>query len=138
APEFATGRMPTQVGGVSVAINGKPAYVWYYCRAATSAVCKTDQINVLGPFDDQVGPVSVVVTNGPALSAPFTVNKQSVAPSLLLFNIQRYVVATHIDGSLLGPATLFPGFSTPARPLETVILWAVGLGVPSPSLVDGS
>jgi len=138
APEFATGRMPTQVGGVSVAINGKPAYVWYYCSAATSAVCKTDQINVLGPFDDQVGPVSVVVTNGPVLSAPFTVNKQSVAPSLLLFNIQRYVVATHIDGSLLGPATLFPGFSTPARPLETVILWAVGLGVPSPSLVDGS
>jgi uncharacterized protein (TIGR03437 family) len=137
APEFAAGRMPTQIDGVSVKINGKSAYVWFYCSAATSALCTTDQINVLSPFDDQVGPVQVEVTNGPVSSAPFTVNKQSVAPSLLLFG-QGYVVATHTDGTLLGPVTLYPALSTPARPLETVILWAVGLGVPSAALVDGS
>ncbi|MCU1336526.1 MAG: peptidase and in, kexin, sedolisin [Bryobacterales bacterium] len=137
APEFASGRMPTQVGGVSVKINGKPAYVWFYCSAATSALCTTDQINVLSPFDDKVGAIEVVVTNGTVSSAPFTVNKQSVAPSLLLFN-QKYVVATHTNGSLLGPTSLYSGLSTPASPLESVILWAVGFGIPSTALVDGS
>jgi uncharacterized protein (TIGR03437 family) len=138
APEFTAGRMPTQVGGVSVKINGKPAYVWFYCSAATSAVCTTDQINVLSPFDDKLGSVTVVVTNGPVSSVPFTVDKQSIVPSLLLFSPKGYVVATHTNGSLLGPLTLYPGSSTPARPLETVILWAIGFGIPSAALVDGS
>ena len=137
APEFAAGRMPTQVGGVSAKINGKPAYVWFYCSAATSALCTTDQINVLSPFDNTIGPVQIVVTNGPVSSAPFVVNKQSVAPSLLQFT-PKYVVATHTNGNLLGPLSLYPGLSTPASPLETVILWAVGFGVPSADLVDGS
>ena len=29
APEFASGTMPTQLGGVSVTVNGKPAFVYY-------------------------------------------------------------------------------------------------------------
>ena len=37
APEFAQGKMPTQVGGISVTVNGKPAYVWWFCSAATYA-----------------------------------------------------------------------------------------------------
>ena len=140
APEFLSGRMPTQVGGVSVKIDGKPAYVWFYCSAATSALplCTTDQINVLSLFDGHVGPVQVVVTNGPVSSAPFTVDMQPVVPSLLLFKPQKYVVATHTNGNLLGPPSLYPGLSTPAGPQETVILWAVGFGVPSAALVDGS
>src|SRR5579859_369211 len=30
APEFASGRMPTKLGDISVTINGKPAYVWWF------------------------------------------------------------------------------------------------------------
>ena len=41
APEFASGRMPTQLAGVSVTVNGRPAYVYFVSPA---------QINVLTPL----------------------------------------------------------------------------------------
>ena len=64
APEFAQGKMPTTLGGVQVTINGKPAYIYFFCSAVTSPVCKEDQINVLTPLDDSLGDVLVVVASG--------------------------------------------------------------------------
>ena len=49
-----------------------------------------------------------------------------------------YVAATHGDNSLLGPTTLYPGASTPAKPSEVVVLYAVGFGLPLTPLTDGS
>lgn len=138
APEFASGRMPTQLNGVSVNVNGKPAYVWWFCSVATSTICTSDQINVLTPLDSTLGQVPLVVTNGTVSSVAFQVTLQAVSPSFLLFSPQGYIVATHADYSLLGPASLFPGLSTPAAPGETIILWAVGFGLPTTALVDGS
>jgi uncharacterized protein (TIGR03437 family) len=48
-----------------------------------------------------------------------------------------YVAATHTDYSLLGPTSLGPGF-TPARPGETVVLYAFGFGLPTTALVNGA
>lgn len=31
APDFAQGRMPTTLGGISVTVNGKPAFIYFYC-----------------------------------------------------------------------------------------------------------
>jgi uncharacterized protein (TIGR03437 family) len=31
APDFAQGRMPTEINGVSVTVNGRPAYVYFFC-----------------------------------------------------------------------------------------------------------
>ena len=138
APEFKLGRMPTQIGGVSVTVNGLPAYVWWFCSAATAAVCDSDQINVLSPLDNTLGQVQVVVTRQSVSSAPTTVNLQSIAPSFLLFDTTGHSVATHTDFGLLGPASLFPGKSTPARPQEVAIVWAIGFGLPSTSLIAGS
>jgi len=138
APEFASGRMPTQLNGMSVTVNGKPAYVYWFCSAATTPACAADQINVLTPLDSTVGPALVVVTNGTVSSAPFVANLQPVSPSFLLFNAKGYTVATHADFSLLGPTSLFPGLSTPASTGETIVLYAVGFGLPITSLVDGS
>src|SRR4051794_25896231 len=42
APEFATGRMPTQLNGVSVKANGKATYIYYV---------SANQINALMPLD---------------------------------------------------------------------------------------
>ena len=43
------------------------------------------------------------------------------------------------NGSLLGPTSLYPGSSTPAKPGETIILWGAGWGrVSNPALVEGS
>jgi uncharacterized protein (TIGR03437 family) len=57
---------------------------------------------------------------------------------LLLFTRRGYVVATHADNTLLAPASLYPGSSTPAKPGETVAIYAVGLGLPSAPLTGGS
>jgi len=138
APEFAQGRMPTELAGVSVTVNGKPAYVYWFCSAATTPACPADQINVLTPLDDYVGLVTIVVKNGSQTSGPFLRFKNAATPTLLLFSAKGHAVATHLDGSVLGPATLFPGASTPARRGETITLWGVGFGLPTTPLTEGS
>jgi len=138
APEFASGHLPTQLGAVSVSVNGKPAYVYFYCSAATSPICTSDQINALTPLDSATGQVAVVVTSGGISSPPFMVTAKAVAPSFLLFSAKGYVVATHADNSLLGPPSLFPGLSTPAKAGEPIVLYGVGFGLPSAAIVSGS
>jgi uncharacterized protein (TIGR03437 family) len=137
APSFASGQMPTQLNGVSVTVNGKPAYIYFFCSAATSQVCTSDQLNVLTPLDNSTGPVPIVVTSGATASATFTAALQAVAPAFLLFP-GNYVAATHANGGLLGPASLYPGASTPAQPGEEVVIYAVGFGLPSAPLTAGS
>ena len=138
APEFGAGKLPTQLKGVSVTVNGKPAYVYFYCSGTVAgSICAKDQINVLTPLDSTEGNVQVVVTNGSTQSASFQVNKKTLVPSFLLFSPPE-VVATHANNSLLGPATLYPGLSTPAKPGELVVLYAVGFGLPATTLTDGS
>jgi hypothetical protein len=41
-----------------------PAFVYYFCSAVTNPNCATDQINVLTPLDNTIGPVQVVVMSG--------------------------------------------------------------------------
>ena len=119
-------------------MNSKPAFVYFYCSAATDESCSQDQLNILTPLDNTTGPVPIVVTSGTASSPPFMANLQAVAPSFLLFSPAGYVAATHANGGLLGPTTLYPGSSTPASPGEDVVLYAVGFGLPSTPLVNGS
>jgi uncharacterized protein (TIGR03437 family) len=139
APEFASGRMPTQLGGVSVTVNGNPAYVYFYCSAATSPVCKTDQINVLTPVEGLSTSVSasIVVTSSLGTFS-FLPDWIAETPSFLRFGGSRYVAATHTDYSLLGPSSLYPGLSTPAKAGEVVVLWAAGFGLPTTTLAAGS
>jgi uncharacterized protein (TIGR03437 family) len=131
APEFASGNMPTQLSSVSVTVNGKPAFVYFVSPA---------QINVLTPLDNSVGPVQIVVKSGNAAAAPFTSTLRATAPSFPRLGASNYIAATHADGSLLGPASMsVPGYTfAPARPGETIILYAVGFGMPVTALVNGS
>jgi uncharacterized protein (TIGR03437 family) len=140
APEFASGKMPTRLGVIDgVTVNGKAGYIFFYCSAATNPSCKSDQINVLSPLDKTTGQVQVVVTRNGVASAPFIVTKTTYSPTLPLFDVEGHVVARHLDFSLMGPAGLFPGSSTPAKAGETIILVAYGLGLPTnASLTEGS
>lgn len=137
APEFLSSRMPTQTGGVRVKVNGKSAYVWFVCSAKTTTFCASDQINVLTPLDSTQGSVQVQVNNGVYNSVPFTVNMRGVVPSFLLAAPSKYVVAVHLDSSRVGPTSLYPGLSTPAKPGETIPIFGVGFGLPTTPLVDG-
>jgi uncharacterized protein (TIGR03437 family) len=131
APEFASGRMPTQIKGVSVKVNGKPAYVYYI---------SPQQVNVLTPLDDTQGAVAVTVTNGSNTSASVSVNKRSATPAFLLFGSSRYIAATHADNSYLGPASMsVPGYTfTPAKPNETIVLYGAGFGPLATAPAEGS
>ena len=138
APEFAFGQLPTKIGDVSVTVDGKPAYVYFYCSAATSTVCTSDQINVLTPLDTASGLVPVVVTNSGVSSLPFSKSLNVISPAFLEFGAGPYVTATHAGGSLLGPTSLYPGLSTPATVGEQVVVYGVGFGLPGTAIVNGS
>jgi len=127
--DFLNGLMPTKLDGVSVLVNGKPAFVEYVSPA---------QVNVLAPLDSTLGPVQVQLTNGSAAAAAFPVQEQSVAPGFFVFGGGPYIAATHADGSYLGPTTLYPGATTPAKPGEVIVLYANGFGQTSPPVVNGA
>ncbi|MGO9256044.1 MAG: cellulase family glycosylhydrolase [Bryobacteraceae bacterium] len=127
--DFFGNQMPEQLDGVSATVNGKGAYVYYISPT---------QVNILTPPEAMLGPVTVQLTVAGVAGAPATVKAQAVAPSFFVFNGGPYVVAEHTNGSLLGPTTLYPGSSTPAKPGETVVLFANGFGPTSTPVVDGS
>jgi uncharacterized protein (TIGR03437 family) len=131
APELASGAMPTALAGVSVQVDGKPAYIYYV--GAT-------QVNVLTPLDSTTGQVPVTLTNGSNTSAPFTVTMTTVAPAFLQFGAGPYVTAQHADYSLLGPASMSsPGYTfTPAQPGEPIVLYGAGFGLPSSGVTQGA
>ena len=62
---------PTALDGISVSINGKPAYVWYLSQA---------QLNVQAPEDAATGNVAITVTNCKATSLPFNVHAPGARP----------------------------------------------------------
>jgi uncharacterized protein (TIGR03437 family) len=127
--DFTNGQMPSKLDGVSVSMNGENAYVYYISPG---------QINVLTPPDVAPGPVQVVVTSSGMKSGSFTAQAQATSPSFFIFGGGPYVVATHAEGSLIGPATLYPGLTTPASPGETIVLYANGFGPVSPPVSAGS
>lgn len=127
--DFVNNRMPTQLDGVSVSVNGKPAYVSYISPA---------QVNILTPPDALPETATVQVTVNGLTSAPFAVRGQAVAPSLFVFGAGPYVAATHADGALLGPLDLYTGLSTPARPGEIITVYGHGFGSTSIPVTSGS
>ena len=129
--QLTNNQLSTTTSGVSVTVNGKSAFVYYISPA---------QINILTPPDAMPGTVQVVVTNNAGTSAAFSVKAQSASPSFFVFNGGPYVAALHADYSLLGPSSLsVPGYTfTPAKPGETVLLYANGFGPTSQAIVSGS
>jgi uncharacterized protein (TIGR03437 family) len=123
--------MPTSLGGVSVTVNGRPAYIYYVSPT---------QVNALTSLDPTTGPVDVIVNNGTTTTAAFTVNERAASPAFFLFGATKYIAATHADNSLLGPTSLsVPGAAfTPAHPNETITLYANGFGLPATALAEGS
>ena len=127
--DIVNNEMPTKLDGVGVTVNGKAAYVYYISPG---------QVNILTPPDALSGPVKVVVTNNGVTSASFTAQAQTLSTSFFVFDGGPYVAATHADGTLLGPASLYPGSTTPAAPGETIVLYANGFGQTSTPVIGGS
>jgi len=123
--DFVNGLLPASLDGVSVTINGVPAYVEYISQT---------QINVLAPDDPSTGAVEVQVTAAQK-SNTFTAQKQAFAPAFFTFGDNKHVAAQHADYSYLGPPGLIAGVTTtPAAPGETVLLYGTGFGPTNPAL----
>ena len=128
ASDIVNGALPTLLEGVSVTVNGLPAYVDYVSPT---------QINALAPDDGTLGPVPVQVTSAGAASNVLAVQRSSFAPAFLTFN-GTYVAALHADYSLIGAANLLSGaVTTPANPGEIILLYGVGFGPANPPQPSG-
>ena len=126
--DFVNNQLPTNLDGVSATVNGKSAYVYYISPT---------QVNILTPPDALQGSVQVQLTNnGP--SASLAVQGQAASPAFFMFNGGPYVIAQHVNGSLIGPTSLIPGQTTPAAPGETIVLYGTGFGASTNPVISGA
>jgi len=127
AQDFVNGALPIVIDGVSAWFTGKPAYIGYVSPA---------QINLLVPAATPVGAAQLQTTNNGLSSAMVTVQVQAVAPSFFTLD-GTHIAATHADGSLIGATATTPVAMTPAKPGETIVLYATGFGETNPAIPDG-
>ena len=111
--DIVNGQLPKTLGGVTVQIDGKAAYVFYVSPT---------QINVQAPDDTASGSVTVTVTNaGGGTSAAVTVTESAVMPGW--FTSGNYILAVRpSDGAVLN------GAGTAARPGDILELYGTGFG----------
>jgi uncharacterized protein (TIGR03118 family) len=127
--DFSGTSLPTSLDGVSVMVDGKPAFVSYI---------SPKQIDVLTPVDTATGAVPVVVTDNGLVSASVTATMNAFSPAFFLLKDNLSVAATHSGGAIVGAATLYPGESSPAAPGETIAIFGTGFGPTSPAITNGT
>lgn len=130
--DFAGDALPKSLSGTSVAVNGKPASVYFVSPT---------QLNVLTPVDNSVGSV-VVSVNAPGGTASRTVTMNTAAPAFFMLDPEgrKFVAAVHPDGVIAGRTGLFianPSATRPARPGDRLMIFGTGWGLTSPAQPDG-
>lgn len=132
------GDFPVSLGGTSVTIDNKPAYLW---------VVSPTQINLQVPDDTVAGLVSVAVTTASG-TATSTVTLAEYGPSFSLLGDGKHVageIATpngtgaYAGGSydLAGPSNTFSYNTRPVKAGETLTLYGVGFGPTNPHVSAG-
>ena len=128
AGDIPNGNLPTSLDGVSVTVDGKPAYISYISPV---------QINALVQADFTLGPVQVSTINQSlATASAASATMQSTAPAFFISK-SNYAAALHTNNTVVGPTTLFPNNSTPAAAGETIELYATGFGTGSTPFPNG-
>jgi uncharacterized protein (TIGR03437 family) len=134
-----TNNFPTSLGGTSVTIDGKQAYLWYVSPT---------QINLQVPDDTATGPVNVVVTT-PNGTASSIVTLAQFAPSFSLLDTKHVAgIILRSNGSgaygggsydIVGPTGSALGYATvAAKAGDNVELFGVGFGPTSPHVAAGA
>ncbi|HXP85948.1 MAG TPA: IPT/TIG domain-containing protein [Bryobacteraceae bacterium] len=129
--DFSGNNLPTQLGGVSVTVNGKPAYVAYVSPT---------QLNVLTPDDSTQGLVAIQVTTPQGQSNVAMTTEAAFAPALFALDQAggQHVAAVRADGAYIGPPNLIPGLTTiPAGNGDAIMLFGTGFGPTTPANTIG-
>jgi uncharacterized protein (TIGR03437 family) len=127
------GDFPTNLGGVTVTIDGKLAYIWYVAPT---------QMNVQVPDEDpdHTGTVNVTVSNA-AGSETTTATLAAESPAWILLDSKHVAgIAVHPDGTydIVGPTGSSLGYATKAAKAGDVVeLFGVGFGPTSPATAAG-
>jgi uncharacterized protein (TIGR03437 family) len=128
ATDIVTSRLPFSLDGVRVWIDNLEAPV---------IAISPDQINVQAPNLLGRGryPVRVATSKG---EHSMDVDVQATSPAFFTFSDGKQVAAQHADYTYLARSGSLPGaVAGPARPGETVILYATGLGATNPGFPIG-
>ena len=135
--DFVNGVAPTSIGGITVTVGGRPAYVDYVSPG---------QVNALVPSDAPIGSgtSSVIVSNANGSSDPYPLYVNAVQPGLLApgslqISGKQYVAATLPDGTFAAPQGAVTGVaSRPAKPGETAVIYGVGFGPVTDGVTAGT
>src|SRR5262249_49255368 len=119
--DFRNNRLPTELDGVSVTIDSKPAYLSYVSPT---------QVNFLTPAGLGTGEVVIETRSGGLTSNTVTARVQPLSPALFKQS-EKYALAVHADNSLVTPGR-------PAQPGEGIVLYGNGFGATGPVIVDGT
>ena len=128
---------PTSSGSTSVAFTptggGSPTapYLFY-----TYNVSGVNQIGAILPSTLKTGTYNVTVTYNSVASAPFSVTVVATSPGIFtqdtsgsgLGVVQNIISATQYDVDRLTTGTVGGYTVSPAKPGQTIIVWATGLG----------
>ena len=134
------GNFPTSLGGASVTIDGKPAYLWYVSPT---------QINLQIPSNVSTGFVAVVVRTGTGAIGFSGVNVAAFAPSFSLLDskhVAGIILRSNGSGSngggsydIIGPTGSSLGYPTVAAKAGDIVeLFGVGFGPTSPVVPAGA
>ena len=129
---------PQTLGGTTVTIDGKKAYLWYVSPG---------QINLQAPDDTATGTVPVVVTTANG-SATANVTLAAYAPSLLLLDAKHVAgIILRSNGSgaygggsydIVGPTGTSLGYPTVAAKAGDIVeLYGTGFGPTTPAVLAG-
>jgi uncharacterized protein (TIGR03437 family) len=116
------GRVVTQLGGVTVTFNGRPAPLFF---------ASAGQLNAQVPFElNGAANALVLVQRGQAVSAPTVVAFRTARPGLFTLPATSAAVVVNQDGSLNGA-------SNAARRGAFVTIFGTGQGQTDPALATG-
>jgi serine/threonine-protein kinase len=133
--DFSGVNAPISLDGISVTVNGKPAFIYYV---------SPNQININTPEDTATGMVAIQVKTPLGTSNTAMVNRARLSPTLqtvpqFLIGGKQYVVALTPDFStFIGREGMLAGVAfKPAKPGDTIAIYALGCGPTTPPTQAG-
>ena len=142
--DFVGGKLPTELDGVQVKINGNPAYVCYISPS---------QINAMTGADTSEGSVPIQVIEPQHASEPFLSQQWSYAPGLFAWppglitewstESSDYIIAQAVDGTWIGNFELAYAVKLQtkmrdAKPGEIITVYGTGFAATTPPLPPDS
>jgi uncharacterized protein (TIGR03437 family) len=132
--DFVGNQAPTALGGTTVTVGGKPAFVDFVSPG---------QVNVQVPSDVAAGTQPVVVTTAGGTSLSYNVTVKALAPGLLAPQIFILGGKQHVAALFAGtltfvlPVTVSGVATARARAGDNITLYGIGFGPVTPNIAAG-